>query len=175
MGFLVTVLVIVVLVVVILAVVRRILGFLGVEEDYSPPHPFRRSFAGGHEPRVPDTDLLELLRDIDAAPISDRPQVVQRWLARRSIDAVGREELEGVARRYIHAPHAARARERKGLEFTLRKIWNVLPAPPTPISGEVRGRLQAHYARDAEGLARATGVGVPWGGDDRHGIDRAIQ
>jgi hypothetical protein len=144
------------------AVVRRVLGFLGVREDYDPPDPFRRSFAGGRHPRVPDGDLLALLRDIDAAPVSARLALVRGWIARRSLDEVGKEELEGIAQRYIDAPAEQRARERKGFEFTLRKIWNVVPSPPEPISDEVRNALETHYARDAEVLERAIGVLAPW-------------
>jgi hypothetical protein len=148
-----------------LAVVRRILRFLGVDEGYSPPDPFRRSFAGGAEPRVPDAQLLELLREIDAAPAFARLALVRAWMTQRTLDEAGRKELEGVAQRYFDSsPGEDRASERKGFEFTLRKIWNVLPAPPQPISDAVRGALQAHYAEDAQALERATGVRVPWGG-----------
>jgi Sulfotransferase domain len=141
--------------------VKRILRFLAVSLDYEPPAPFRRSFAGGHRPRVPDLDLLELLRDIDAAPTPTCAAVARAWAARRSLDETGGEELELAVQRYVDSPGEDRARARKGLEFTLRKTWNVAPSPPEPISEEARNALEAHYAPDVEKLRLATGVTVP--------------
>jgi hypothetical protein len=147
------------------AVVRRILRFLGVEDDYEPPGPFRRSFAGGPQPRVPDSDLVELLRHIDVAEGHELPKVVQHWLGSRSLDRDGIEGLEAAVRRYADSPIALRAWERSGLEFTLRKTWNFLPAPPQPISGPVRSALLAHFAADAHQLAAITRSSVPWGSE----------
>jgi hypothetical protein len=141
--------------------VNRILWFLAVSLDYEPPAPFRRSFAGGRRPRVPDRDLLELLRDIDAAPIPARAAVARAWAARRSLDEAGGEELELAVKRYVDSPDEDLARIRKGLEFTLRKTWNVAPSPPEQISEGVRSALEAHYAPDAEKLRLATGATVP--------------
>jgi hypothetical protein len=145
-----------------LAVVRRVLRFLGVSADYSPPAPERRSFVGGAAPRVPDASVLELLRAIDAARGEARIEVVRAWSERQSLDEGGREELFGFAQRYIDASPAERPRERKGLEFALRKIWNVAPSEPEPMSDQVRGRLQAHYAEDARVLTRMLGRSVSW-------------
>jgi hypothetical protein len=141
--------------------VNRILRFLAVSLDYEPPAPFRRSFAGGRQMRVPDRDLLELLRAIDAAPRPARAAVARAWAARRSLDEAGGEELELSVQRYVDSPGEDRARARKGLEFTLRKTWNVAPAPPEEISEEMRSALEAHYALDAKRLRLATGVTVP--------------
>jgi hypothetical protein len=145
-----------------LAVVRRILRFLEVDESFAPAAPFQRSFAGGNAPRVPDEQLLQLLREIDAAPAQGRSTRVLEWSARYPLDEVGREELIGFAHRYFNASPKDQERERKGFEFSLRKIWNVAPAPPEPLSEEVRAALAAHYARDAQVLEEAVGVRVTW-------------
>jgi hypothetical protein len=146
-----------------LETVRGILQFLAVSLDYDPPVPFRRSFAGGRRPRVPDRDLLELLRAIDAAPTPARTSVARTWAARQSFDEVGGEELELAVQRYVDSSGEDRARARKGLEFTLRKTWNVMPSPPEQISEEAKSALEAHYAPDAEKLRLATGATVPVG------------
>lgn len=143
-------------------VLRRILRFLGVDEGYAPPAPFRRSFAGGREARVPDAELVGLLRALDAAPNVQYPTVLREWMTRQALDEAGKEELERAALRYLNSLPSDHARERAGLEFSLRKIWNVRPSPPEPISAEVRGALEAHFATDAERLLAATGLRAPW-------------
>jgi hypothetical protein len=147
------------------AVVRRILGFLGVDASYDPPHPFRRSFAGGLHPRVPERDLVELLHKIDTVAGAGLPDVIEDWLTRHSLDQAGGQELRGAVRRYLDSPIGARARERAGLEFTLRKTWNFLPASPEPISEQVKSALAAHYEADSRRLAEITGFSAPWAAD----------
>jgi hypothetical protein len=145
-------------------VVHRVLRFLGAGEEYEPAVPAQRAFVGGREPRVPDTELVALLRALDAArPQGGEAGAIGAWVAGRELDAPGREELERIVRRYLEAPPARWYRERVGLEFALRKIWNVVPAPPEPISGEVRAALEAHFAEDAPALEAATGLRAPWG------------
>ncbi len=147
-----------------LGVVRRILDFLGVRGDYEPALPFERSFVGGREPRVGDEELVRLLRAIDAARVEGgESEAARAWLAERSLDPRGLAEFERIVRRFLDAPPARRHRERVGLEFTLRKIWNVVPSPPEPISEELRAALDAHFAEDAPALAAATGLTAPWG------------
>lgn len=144
-------------------VVPRVLHFLGVSEDYEPAVPYLRSFVGGRVPRVSDGELVLLLRAIDAArPAGEEPGAVHAWLAERDLDDEGREEFERIVRRYLDAPPARWYRERVGLEFTLRKIWNVVPSPPEPISDELRAALHVHFAADADALAEATELRVPW-------------
>jgi hypothetical protein len=150
--------------------VRRMLRFLGVSTDYLPAAPFQRAFAGGREQRVGDEALTKLLRGIDVASSSVRVAVAEEWMAKRKLDNVGREELLRLVRRYLHAPPERQARERVGLEFTLRKTWNVTPSPPAPISAEVRKALQLHFATDAGRLHAATGSSAPWSWDDRAGV-----
>jgi hypothetical protein len=144
-------------------VVRRVLRFLGAREDYEPAVLFQRSFVGGREPRVSDEDLVRLLRAIDAArPQGGESGAVRAWVAERGLDAQGREEFERIVRRYLDAPPAHWYRERVGLEFALRKIWNVVPSPPEPISGELRAALDAHFADDTPALHATTGLRAPW-------------
>ncbi len=145
-----------------LAVTRRILGFLGVADDYKPPAPFQRAFAGGHDPRVADADVVALLKAIDAAAGDDAAAVASHWLASHSIDAAGQRELQDSVLRYLQGSAPQRARRRAGLEFTLRKIWNVAPAPPEPISSATQALLHAHFAQDARRLQALTGLAVPW-------------
>jgi Sulfotransferase domain len=142
--------------------VRRTLRFLGVSADYRPAAPFQRAFAGGREQRVGEEALTKLLRGIDLAAPSARRVAAEQWVAKRKLDAPGREELLRLVGRYLQAPSERRSRERAGLEFTLRKTWNIAPAPPTPISAEVRRALQLHFAADAERLHAATGCLAPW-------------
>jgi hypothetical protein len=118
---------------------------------------------GGRWPRSSEEDLVGLLRALDAArPASRKRAVAQAWLAERSLDAQGLQEFEAVIGRYLDAPPERSYAERVGLEFTLRKIWNVAPSGPEPISEEVRAALAAHYAQDARALAAATGLTAPW-------------
>ena len=151
-------------------VVRRVLRFLGARDDYEPAVPFQRSFVGGRKPRVRDEELVGLLRAIDATrreggegERGGESGAVRAWVAERTLDPGGLEEFERIMRRYLDAPPARWYRERVGLEFTLRKIWNVMPSPPEPISAELRAALYAHFAEDAPALAAATGLTVPWG------------
>jgi hypothetical protein len=145
------------------AVVRRILHFLGAHADYEPAVPFRRSFVGGRESRVRDEELVELLRAIDAARgARGEAEAARGWVGARRLDAEGLAEFEQITRRYLDASPARRHRERVGLEFTLRKTWNFRPAPPEPISEEVREALGAHFAADTPALLAATGLTVPW-------------
>ena len=142
---------------------RRVLRFLGVREDYVPADPFQRAFVGGYQPRVAPAELLELLRSIDAARRSGtETAAVRQWRSARSLDARGSEEFERIMGRYLRASSERWYGERVSLEFTLRKIWNVIPASPEPISDAVRASLQAHFARDAVTLREATGLRVPW-------------
>ncbi len=160
-----------------LGVLGRVLRFLGVGADYEPADPFHRSFVGGPTPRASDEDLTRLLRAIDAArreravdgePAAtgaerDRELAAARaWTAERTLDPRGLEEFERIMNRYLSAAPESSYRERVGLEFTLRKIWNVVPAPPEPISDEVRAALQAHFAQDALALSAITGLQIPW-------------
>jgi hypothetical protein len=144
------------------AVVHRILRFLGVADEYAPPQPARRSFAGGGAARASDAALVALLGEIDAAPVEAHAGIARRWLARNGIDAAGWEELQDAIRRYGESSPAARGWERGGLEFALRKIWNVVPAPPEPISGALQEALVAHYAEDARALQAAIATPLPW-------------
>jgi hypothetical protein len=149
-----------------LGVVRRVLRFLGAGDDYRPAAPDQRSFAGGREPRVGDQELTRLLRSIDAVRGEDagpaRLATARSFLAENGVDARGREEFEQIMGRYLGAPPERSYRERVGLEFTLRKVWNVVPAPPEPISDELRAALGAHFAADAAALAVLTGLEVRW-------------
>ena len=146
-----------------LGVVRRVLRFLDVDDGYEPADPFQRTFAGGRRPRSSEEDLVRLLRALDAArPASSKRAAACAWLAERSLDAQGLQEFEAVVGRYLDAPPERSYSERVGLEFTLRKIWNVVPSAPEPISEEVLAALAAHYAQDARALAAATGLTVPW-------------
>jgi hypothetical protein len=148
-----------------IATVRRILSFLGVTTDYDPPAPFRRSFAGGHEQRVRGQDLHELLRGIDAC-YPQAQAAARAWMAERELDGPGRAELEAIVARYANASPARLPRERAGLEFTLKKTWNVAPSEPEPVSEEVRRALDAHFAADARRLLAATGCSAPWSQSD---------
>lgn len=147
-------------------VVRRVLRFLGASDDYEPAVPFQRWFAGGREPRVPDGDLVRLLQAIDAARREGgapaQLAAARAWVAEHSLDAQGLEEFERIMRRYLDASPERWYRERVGLEFTLRKIWNVVPSSPEPISDGVRAALAAHFAEDAPALLEATGLTAPW-------------
>ena len=166
-------------------VLRRVLRFLGAREGYEPADPFGRSFAGGREPRVGEEDLTRLLVAIDAArgeeepaqpgsaqpgsaqPGSAQPGSAQlaaarAWVAERRIDARGLEEFERIVGRYLAATPERWYGERVGLEFTLRKTWNVIPSRPEPISDAVGAALGAHFAEDAPALAEATGLQLPW-------------
>jgi hypothetical protein len=144
-------------------VVRRVLRFLGARDDYEPDAPFQRSFVGGREPRVADEDLTRLLQALDAARREEgEPEAARAWLAARSLDVTGIEEFEQIMRRYLGAPPDRWYRERVSLEFTLRKIWNVVPSAPEPISDRVRAALQAHFGEDAPALRAATGLMAPW-------------
>ena len=147
--------------------VRRTLRFLGVSADDRPAAPFQRAFAGGREQRVGEEALTKLLRGIDVAAPSARAAAAEQWVAKRKLDAAGREELLRLVGRYLHAPSGRRARERAGLEFTLRKTWNVIPAPPAPISAEVRQALQLHFAADAARLHAVSGCSAPWARGER--------
>ncbi len=156
-------------------VLRRILRFLGVGEEFEPAIPFERSFAGGREPRVKDAEVTTLLRAIDAARLKEgrgdagegrldaaQRAAMQAWLAERVIDPCGLQEFEQIVARYLKAPPERWYRERVGLEFTLRKIWNVVPSAPEPLSDPVRAALEAHYGEDAPTLLAATGISGPW-------------
>jgi hypothetical protein len=149
-----------------LGVVRRVLAFLGAGEGYEPPDPSQRSFAGGSEPRVGDQELTRLLRRIDAIRGKGREPAqlaaARAWVAEHRIDARGREEFEHILGRYLSAPPERSYGERVSLEFTLRKIWNVAPSPPEPISDEVRAALDEHFAADAAVLSAVSGLTVPW-------------
>ncbi len=142
--------------------VQRILRFLGVWSDFEPSAPFQRAFAGGSRERVKEEDLRGLLSGIDTAAPDQRAAAVEVWLARHPLDAPGREEMWRIVRRYLHAPPERQARERAGMEFTLKKIWNVAPSPPEPLAEDVREALRAHFAVDALRLGAATGLAVPW-------------
>lgn len=147
-------------------VVRRILTFLGVDDDYELDAPMRRAFAGGREQRVGDEELTALLRALDAPRGEGRGgaqlTAARAWAAERSLDPQGAEEFDLILGRYLGAPPERSHGERVGLEFTLRKIWNVVPSPPEPISESVRAALAAHFAEDAATLSAATGLTVPW-------------
>jgi hypothetical protein len=147
-------------------VASRVLAYLGVSGDYEPAAPMQRAFAGGRERRVRDEELTRLLRALDAARGGEarhaRLEAARAWSAENGIDARGVEEFEQILGRYLDAPEERSYGERVGLEFTLRKTWNVVPSPPEPISDEVRAALAAHFARDAVQLAAATGLMVPW-------------
>ncbi len=147
-------------------VVRRVLEFLGARADYRPAAPWRRSFAGGREQRVDDHELTLLLRSIDAVRGEGRATAqlaaARAWVADHDVDPRGREEFEQILGRYLSAPPERSYGERVGLEFTLRKVWNVVPSPPEPISDGLHGALAAHFAEDAATLAAVTGLEVPW-------------
>ncbi len=154
-----------------LGVLCRVLRFIGAREDHEPAVPFERSFVGGREPRVADADLLALLRALDAARKAHGPGeagvLAQRaaastWAGEHALDARGLEEFEQVMARYLGASPEQWYRERVGLEFTLRKIWNVLPGAAEPISEPVLRALWEHFAQDAPALAAATGLEQPW-------------
>jgi hypothetical protein len=143
--------------------VRRVLRFLDVDDGYEPADPFQRTFAGGRRPRSSEEDLVRLLRALDGArPASGKRAAAEEWLAERSLDAQGLQEFEALIARYLDAPPERSYAERVALEFTLRKIWNVAPSAPEPISEEVRAALATHYAQDARALASATGLTAPW-------------
>lgn len=166
-------------------VMRRVLRFIGAREDYEPPSPLERSFAGGREPRVADGDVTRLLQAIDAArkegediegggPVGVETKragseteraAIHAWAVERELDATGRAELEELADRYLAATPERSYRERVALEFTLRKIWNVVPSPPEPISDEVRTALVAHFRADGPALRAATGLEAAWEGE----------
>jgi Sulfotransferase family len=145
---------------------RRILRFLGADDGYEPADPFQRSFAGGRESRVRDEDLTRLLQAIDAArrggDEAAQLAAARAWVAGRSLDVQGLEEFEQIMSRYLQAPPAGWYRERVGLEFILRKIWNIVPSAPEPVSDEVRAALSAHFAKDALQLRVTTGLTPPW-------------
>jgi hypothetical protein len=147
-------------------VVQRVLAFLGVRDDYRPPAPLRRAFQGGREPRVRDQSLTRLLQALDAQRGEGRApaqrMAARAWVAEETVDAQGVEEFEQILERYLSAMPERSHGERVGLEFTLRKTWNVVPSPPEPISEEVRAALAAHFAKDAATLLAATGLTVPW-------------
>jgi hypothetical protein len=149
-------------------VLTRVLGFLGARADYEPDALFQRAFVGGSEPRVSDEELTGLLRAIDRAGREQEQRepaqlaAARAWIAERDLDAGGVEQFWQLVRRYLDAPPARSHRERVGLEFTLRKVWNVVPSPPQPISGAVREALARHFADDAGALSAATGLTVPW-------------
>jgi hypothetical protein len=147
-------------------VLRRVLEFLGARADYRPAAPSRRSFAGGREPRVEDRELTTLLRSIDAIRGEERDTAqlaaARAWVAEHDLDPRGAEEFDEILGRYLNAPSERSYGERVGLEFTLRKVWNVLPSPPEPISDELCAALAAHFAEDAAKLAALTGLEVPW-------------
>jgi len=166
-----------------LGVLGRVLRFLGVDADFEPPDPFHRAFVGGREPRVSDEDLTQLLRALDAARRKRRElaaargeggdpavasaeraelAVARAWAAEHALDPEGIEEFERIMQRYLSAPPERSYRERVGLEFTLRKIWNVVPSPPEPISDEVRAALRSHFDADAIALSAVTGLQLPW-------------
>jgi hypothetical protein len=146
-----------------LGVVGRVLRFLGVDDSYQPADPFQRAFVGGRRARSSEEDLTRLLRALDAArPRSSARAAARAWLAERSLDAAGLREFEEIIGRYLDAPRERSYSERVGLEFTLRKIWNVVPSAPEPISEDVHAALAAHYAQDARLLAAATGLTAPW-------------
>jgi sulfotransferase family protein len=149
-----------------LGVVRRVLAYLGADAGYEPPNPLQRSFPGGSQPRVGDEDVTRLLQRIDAIRGEDRAPAqlaaARAWAAEHTVDGRGREELEQIVGRYLSAPPERSRGERVGLEFTLRKIWNVRPSPPQPIPEELRSRLAEHFAADAAMLSAVTGLRVPW-------------
>ena len=142
------------------------LAFLGANDDYEPDAPMRRAFAGGRKQRVGDDELTALLRALDAPRGEGRGRAqltaARAWAADRSLDAEGAEEFEQILGRYLGAPPERSHGERVGLEFTLRKTWNVVPAPPEPISEAVRVALARHFAEDAATLSAATGLTVSW-------------
>jgi hypothetical protein len=144
-------------------VVRRILSFLGVHDDYEPVAPFQRALVGGQEPRVSAADLTGLLRALDdARPSGSELAAVDAWKREHDLDELGSRELEQAMQRYLQASPERRYGERVGLEFVLRKVWNVIPSPPAPISEEVQTALRAHFAEDGCTLNAATGLSVPW-------------
>lgn len=153
-----------------LGVMRRAIAFLGAADGYEPPDPFQRAFAGGSRPRVGDEELTRLLQGIDAIRGEDQAPVqlaaARAWVAGQGVDERGREEFEQILRRYLNAPPERSHGERVGLEFTLRKIWNVVPSLPEPISDEVRAALSQHFAADAAELSAVTGLTVPWRAPD---------
>jgi len=153
-----------------LGVVRRVLAFIGADDGYQPSDPLQRSFAGGSQPRVGDEDVTRLLQTLDAIRGEGRTPIqlaaARAWVAEHRVDARGCEELEQIVGRYLSAPPERSRGERVGLEFTLRKIWNVRPSPPQPISEELRAALAEHFAADAAILSAVTGLTVPWRAPD---------
>jgi hypothetical protein len=150
------------------AVVRRVSNFLGVSTRYRPPDAELRLFRGGRSPRVDESDVVSLVRDIDATPGGSRLTAMRRWATARRIDRSGEVELERIVRCYIEDPSPLPAQRRAALRFLLRKIWNVVPSAPEPVAYEVRRALEQHYAEDAEVLRAAARFDAPWrGGEHR--------
>ncbi len=134
-------------------VVRRVLRFLGyIRGSTSPLARFGARSSAAESRAYATEELVLLLRAIDAARRAGgrSPRPFARLAGRaRSRCPRACEEFERIVHRYLAAPSARWYRERVGLEFTLRKIWNVVPSPPEPISDELRAALYAHFAEDA--------------------------
>ena len=139
-----------------MGVVRRILDLPRRPTMTMSPTPRcgGRSSAAA-KPRVGDEELTALLRAFGRAREGRGEAGAQLTAARApgppngALTPQGVEEFDQILGRYLGAPPERSHGERVGLEFTLRKIWNVVPSPPEPISEAVRAALAEHFADDA--------------------------
>ena len=80
---------------------------------------------------------------------------------RRVVGGAVAHDVDIADRNELHDGFQARAE----LSFRLRKIWNVRPSPPPPISPATTQRLAQHFLADVPDLAEALGRPVPWEAD----------
>ena len=144
--------------------VERVLEFLGAQGEHTPPDEWRRSFASGDSPRVPDAALQSLLASLDSSPRSEMLAVVEEWARQHPIDQRGRVELDLIVARWAEALPEREGEARFGARWELEWIWNVAPSPAPPMDSAVRVALEDHFAGDATRLREVLGADAlpPW-------------
>lgn len=145
-------------------IVKRALDFLGAKGEHTLPDEWRRSFASGDSPRVPEAVLQELLAWLDHSPRSEMPGVVEEWAREHPIDPRGRVELDLIVARCVEAPPERDEAARYGARWELEWIWNVAPSPAPTMDPAVRSALEDHFAGDANRLREILGSDAlpPW-------------
>jgi hypothetical protein len=144
------------------AVLRGVFEFLGVDSNFAPPSLGQRSFAGGKRPRADPAAVEQLVAEISATPPGARSHHTRGWVNGRRIDAPGVTELIAAVARVESPPAPLSDELRAELSFSLRKIWNVRPSAPPPMSAGTERCLAKHFLTDLPGLDELLGRPAPW-------------